>query len=465
MATVATLPIRKRGSMCRNLIINAVLLSLIDPVRGKPTRDSLDENPEDYTTTNIQLKQKFLDSFALICSTSGSGKETASAVCMEQHDASGTVLRVARNRGLTPHDTAKLERVIEILVAVATGKKPPSKAENDLLHVVVDLDQDRIASLAQKLEKRGIGQLIQQATTNSYQNDHDEKLEATSFRQWVRTCPFVGTYSMTAGSSPSPACVLWASEARWKYDRHFQALLTVDPKPPPTWLETLHKLARYWASVKSMVKFAIKEPDAFAGLCIKVVQAPKQQTFSLQHERNIAATAVQRLTKGDHQNMMERLSRRLGTDDVEAKVRRSCTLKLTLHAEMQLLEFYDLNRAKAPRLRMMGTSKKACYLCHEYLLRHPLGIRVSACHEKVYPTWMPPTSRDPPGVPGKQPFWAFVQHIERATTKALKTELDGDRRPKNRDSTAGPSLTATATARTGTVPFHLARSVYSVARS
>lgn len=103
----------------KRFVVQSALLSLIDPVRGEPTRTPLDENPDADTSGGQKLKQKFLDSFALICSTSSSGAETASAVCLEQDAPDGAILRVARNRGLTPKDLTGLEKVLQILQVVA----------------------------------------------------------------------------------------------------------------------------------------------------------------------------------------------------------------------------------------------------------------------------------------------------------------------------------------------------------
>lgn len=97
----------------------AALLNLIDPVRGDAIRTLLDENPDGDSSSGQQLKQKFLDSFALICSTSRFGKDTAAAVCLEEHSPTAATLRVARNRGLTPKDSAGLESVLQVLRAVA----------------------------------------------------------------------------------------------------------------------------------------------------------------------------------------------------------------------------------------------------------------------------------------------------------------------------------------------------------
>jgi hypothetical protein len=113
---------RKVPKIYKQFFINSALLALIDPVRGTPTKDSLEAYyPQDEFLQSYQVKQRFLDSFAFICSTSSSGKETASAVCMEQNRPSEIILRVARNHGLSLPDLNGLERVLQILIAAARG--------------------------------------------------------------------------------------------------------------------------------------------------------------------------------------------------------------------------------------------------------------------------------------------------------------------------------------------------------
>ena len=108
-----------RGAELKRFVVHAALLYLIDPVRGEPTRTAVDEDPDGINSGGQRLKKNFLDSFALICSTSASGAETASAVCLEQHAAAGAVLRVARNRGLTPPVLNGLEGVLQLLRVVS----------------------------------------------------------------------------------------------------------------------------------------------------------------------------------------------------------------------------------------------------------------------------------------------------------------------------------------------------------
>ncbi|ETS74021.1 hypothetical protein PFICI_13887 [Pestalotiopsis fici W106-1] len=445
MVTKNVEPTRGREGR-KPFMINSVLLSLIDPVRGEPTKSLLDGNPDDDVSRSHQLKEKFLDSFALICSTSSSGSVTASAVCMEQNQSFENTLRVARNHSFSPQNIDSLRKILQILTAVANRDKLPGQAESEALREIADLDQDRIRSFVTKLEKSGIQTIFKQAISNLFGSERNEEiLEYPRFRQWIKTCPFMSASLSSSETARLVSYIMWASQARWTYPKHLKALLAFGSEPLPPWMETLHKLARYWAAVKSMVKLAVKQPRVFANIQIQEIKAPEQESFRLSPKEMHLREALQRLVKNDCRTTMDKLAQRWKTNDVEGKLRDKCKVNLTLHAEMQLVGFYERNPDLVPQLRLMGTSKKACFLCHEFLLRHPLGIRVSACHQKVYPTWMPPPSHNVPGTPRNKLFWDFSKHIERVTVKALKTELSARQRPKTRDSTAGGSLTETAT--------------------
>ena len=108
------------GDTHKRFTVVATLLSMIDPVRGESTVHSLDRHPHDNARKQEHLQKKFLDSFALVCSTSGKGGETASAVCLEPGYPSGTVLRLARNLGVPRDLIDSLERILDDLSAVAS---------------------------------------------------------------------------------------------------------------------------------------------------------------------------------------------------------------------------------------------------------------------------------------------------------------------------------------------------------
>jgi hypothetical protein len=105
----------------RRFIHAAVLLSMLDPVRGEASTQSLDEDPGKTELTREQfLKRKFLDSFALICAVRKEG-DSVSAACMEEGEPQGTIVRVASNAGVSEGTLEMLRAIIDKLNIIASG--------------------------------------------------------------------------------------------------------------------------------------------------------------------------------------------------------------------------------------------------------------------------------------------------------------------------------------------------------
>lgn len=74
---------RITGNVGDRFIQAAVLLHMLDPVRGEPTAHGLDQDPHEIETPRERLlKRKFLDSFALLCAIK-KDDDSVSAACME----------------------------------------------------------------------------------------------------------------------------------------------------------------------------------------------------------------------------------------------------------------------------------------------------------------------------------------------------------------------------------------------
>ncbi|KAJ2897756.1 hypothetical protein MKZ38_004379 [Zalerion maritima] len=182
--------------------------------------------------------------------------------------------------------------------AASDAEKSSTQAEPEILHLVVELDRGRILSITERVEKRGIGNFLQA---------HSKLLAAM--------------------------LIDWASQARWLYFEQLQILLGSDQSPKPPWLDSLHKIARYRSAIKSMVKFAAKEPEVFVGIHIRDIKAPNSRPFSLSNEKAPLLAAVKNLVKEDPATTMEQLEKHLGTQDVEDHVLiwRTPFLKAYLH--------------------------------------------------------------------------------------------------------------------------------------
>lgn len=109
------------GNVRNRFIQVAVLLHTLDPVRGEPTVHGLDQDPLEIEPSRERLlKRKFLDSFALICSTKKGG-DSVSAACMEEGLPQGTTIRIASNAGVGEQTLTQLRQLVNILNGIASG--------------------------------------------------------------------------------------------------------------------------------------------------------------------------------------------------------------------------------------------------------------------------------------------------------------------------------------------------------
>jgi hypothetical protein len=106
-------------SKLKDFVVHSTLLAKVNAARGMPTRTELDDDLDPDLGT-WQLRQRFLDSFAWISSTSDPGAETAAAVCIEERNGDEpTVIRLARNLGVSSRDLDGLNNVLRELVVVS----------------------------------------------------------------------------------------------------------------------------------------------------------------------------------------------------------------------------------------------------------------------------------------------------------------------------------------------------------
>lgn len=114
------------GNVRDRFIQAAVLLHMLDPVRGEPTAYGLDQDPYEIQSSRERLlKRKFLDSFALLCATKKDG-DSVSAACMEEGLPEGTIVRVASNGGVRESTLYQLQQILDALNDIANTSNLPS---------------------------------------------------------------------------------------------------------------------------------------------------------------------------------------------------------------------------------------------------------------------------------------------------------------------------------------------------
>jgi len=109
------------GNVRDRFVQVAVLLHMLDPVRGEPTAHGLDQGQNAVETTREQLlKRKFLDSFALICATKKGG-DSVSGACIEEGSPRGTIVRIASNAGVREDTLRQLQAILDCLNGMAAA--------------------------------------------------------------------------------------------------------------------------------------------------------------------------------------------------------------------------------------------------------------------------------------------------------------------------------------------------------
>jgi hypothetical protein len=306
---------------------------------------------------------------------------------------------------------------------------------------------DKVTSLLERLCTQSVRDIVARAI-EAMRGDSifRRETEGSGFERWIGNLPTITSLSVDAGPQSLVHHIIWASRARWEYEEKLTLLLSKVLPETPLWVTTIYKLGRYYAATRAMVKFALRRPEVFQSIRIELVNSPGQHPFVLKNNGALTDLLV-KLGRADKDDIKAELGRIWFANnhkapfhvDAEGYFRKRCSQKLALHAEIQLITFYDHYPQLRPRVKFMGTSKKSCYLCQKFLSLHWFKMAVSASHQKLWPSWMPPSE----GI-YRDILWKIKRDMEKSAAQELQGQL-GHRRPANLDSTAGPPITFTST--------------------
>jgi len=155
------------------------------------------------------------------------------------------------------------------------------------------------------------------------------------------------------------------------------------------WLALLF-LSRPLADVRMLWRIAGRFPE-YRDMRILPVPRARQTSISPQHQVDIT-TAWSRLTSTAPSPQDLKVLRPIG-----ATFRSDCSKAYSLHAEMQLVDYYyESGGAQRPTIDYFGCRKKACFLCESFLRSLPSPVRTRGRHGVCYPSWGTPcpTSSD-----------------------------------------------------------------------
>jgi hypothetical protein len=245
-------------------------------------------------------------------------------------------------------------------------------------------------------------------------------------------------------TEPEPDVLLgyirWAQKAKNLYLNLLTAAFSIGDQSLPRWVCVVFKLGRYGIAAKALVQIASEIPALFNPMVVEPIPAPRKVRFTIRDE--MALTCVlRRVPEIRAEETIPRLASIWNTEDAEAFFRRSCSVDLVAHAELQMINFYDHNPQQKPRLKFIGVSKKTCYLCSVFLAAHPEAFCVSSCHQKLYLSWIPPPAANPKVYKKYKAITVDMsKRMEAIARQDLVGRLGLRRYPVPADSTAGVSL-------------------------
>lgn len=137
--------------------------------------------------------------------------------------------------------------------------------------------------------------------------------------------------------------IRWAQDAKRHHVEFLKAAFSTTAQTLPRWVYTIFKLGRYGIASKALIQFASEFPSLFNPLTVETVIAPLKTRFAVQEDKIPLTCVLRREVGGREEVCLSRLARVWNTDDPEVYFRRACSLNLTVHAEMQLMSFYDYN--------------------------------------------------------------------------------------------------------------------------
>ncbi|KJK86017.1 hypothetical protein H633G_10135 [Metarhizium anisopliae BRIP 53284] len=348
------------GHVQTRFIEVATLLHLIDPVRGEPVDHGLGlEGNETELPRDCLLKRKFLDSFALVCAVRKDG-DTVSAAAMEERMPEGTVIRVASNHGLSESTLSEIRDMAIILNEIAIETFEKRDRESELLAKIVHLDSARITYYlkviygATRITEQTIFGLKSKMADCLCCPSDDKAL--TAFLEWLKRLSIVQAMPLDSEPNSLIALVRWALQAKQTYISFLRLAFFPGGKRPPAWIYAIFKLGRYAIAAKALIQLALEFPGLFNPMIVEPVSAPPKRRFKCPEVGAPLTSVLRRIVGGHEIDTASRLARVWDVLDAESHFRKTCTLDLWVHAEVQLVSFYDHHPERKPAFRFVGVT-------------------------------------------------------------------------------------------------------------
>ncbi len=207
------------------------------------------------------------------------------------------------------------------------------------------------------------------------------------------------------------------------------------------WVYTIFKLRRYDIAFRALVQLAYELSAFLNSMIVESVTASSRTSFTIFENEISLICVLRRIVEARTKKYISHLANVWNVVNVENHFQRACFLNLIVHAEMQLVNFYDHNRQCKSFFRFIEVSKKSCYLCHMFLTTHLEFFCISFCHQKLYLSWISSSTTD---LSVYRQYKIIIRELSKLMKTAAKHDLadclDDERRSVSSNFTARVSL-------------------------
>ncbi len=207
------------------------------------------------------------------------------------------------------------------------------------------------------------------------------------------------------------------------------------------WVYTIFKLRWYDIAFRALVQLAYELSALFNSMIVESVTASSRTSFTIFKNEISLICVLCKIVEARTKKYIFRLASVWNVVNVENYFRRACFLNLIVHAEMQLVNFYDHNRQCKSFFRFIEVSKKSCYLCHMFLTTHFEFFCISFCHQKLYLSWISFSTTD---LSVYRQYKIIIRELSKLMKTAAKHDLadrlNDERRSVSSNFTAKISL-------------------------
>ena len=453
-----------------------ILLQMLNHTPGRPSEtavsDRANKNDDSHPRTlSLRCEKAIAESFTFLAAITDDPQRVL-AVCVEERQKGKSLaIRMAVNHGDLEKVKTGLRRVTTVLERVAqrsetafclmltisqlietvSEQEPFEPLQRALLREVVALNQNRILIRLQsshatlkcnyKKVKQRRPKLIQQLS---------EAVKDQIITTGPRVTPpafalmkadldklgalFVTLESMTPSEARSQAglniliemvMICQQVQTRQIIDLVLARSPRLDPTSRKKLATVVTKISRYYV-VSRFLHQAAQKFSVFSSIEVLTVKirAPKLPVMELDPH---ISSIIHGLPEIFRRRKMPSNSRLRSVTDIEEYLRQGASSPSPVHAEIQLLYFYEGSISRLPP-RIICSSKKACFLCNLFFKLHGKFI-IPSTHGRLYEKWALPEkiegARRSPG----EGLTTTLQRFSCAVDDALTRETQSTRKP------------------------------------